>query len=92
MELAENALEISKKKKNLPCIAKCMSRLSLYNMILGKTDIATSFANEAIGYFEELNDEIGVADSKYSLAAVYYKTNDYHMGLVCLIDALKNLS
>lgn len=61
----------------------------MYNMILGKTDIATSYANEAIGYFEELNDEAGVADSKYSLASVYYKTNDYHMGLVCLIDALK---
>ncbi len=66
-----------------------MSRLSLYNMILGKTDIATSYANKAISYFEELNDEMGIADSKYSLAAVYYKTNDYHMGLVCLLDALK---
>lgn len=82
-------MEISKKEKNLPNIAKCMSRLSLYNMILGKTDIATSYANKAISYFEELNDETGIADSKYSLAAVYYKTNDYHMGLVCLLDALK---
>lgn len=89
LALAKEALELSKKQNNLPYIAKCMSRLSLYNMILGKTNTATSYANKAISYFEELNDETGIADSKYSLAAVHYKTNDYHMGLVCLLDALK---
>lgn len=38
--------------------------------------------------FEKLNDEKGIADIKYTLGGFYYKTTDFQMGVVCLIDAL----
>src|SRR5204862_5566967 len=65
-----------------------LSQLSLYHMVLGQNDKSIDYANESIKLYEELNDEKGIADAKYSIAGVYYKTDNYHIGLVFLIDAL----
>ncbi|MHA4894853.1 ATP-binding protein [Pedobacter sp. PWIIR3] len=45
-------------------------------------------AKEAIQVFEELGDEKGIADARYNIAGVYYKTDNYHLGLINLINCL----
>jgi hypothetical protein len=57
-------------------------------MILGEYDDSISLAKRAINYFEELDDQVGIADAKYNIAGAYYKTDDFHLGLSHLLDCL----
>ncbi|WP_299253753.1 ATP-binding protein [uncultured Aquimarina sp.] len=88
VKLANDALLLSEKINDKACIGKSLNMLSLFNMICGKGSDALSFAERAITCFEVLGDERGVADAKYSIAGIYYKTNNYHLGMIYLIDAL----
>jgi signal transduction histidine kinase/CheY-like chemotaxis protein/Tfp pilus assembly protein PilF len=86
--LAENALEISREIDNYALIGKSLNQLSLYYMIISDFEKSTKNSEEAIFYFKKLNDEGGIADAKYNIGSVHYKTNNYHLGLVYLLDAL----
>ncbi|WP_298539279.1 ATP-binding protein [uncultured Aquimarina sp.] len=88
VRLANEALLLSEKINNKVYIGKSLNMLSLYNMICGKGSDALSFAEKAIKCFESLEDDRGVADAKYSIAGIHYKTNNYHLGMIYLIDAL----
>jgi signal transduction histidine kinase len=88
ISLAENALQISRKQNNRKFIAKSLSELSLFNMIRGEYESSQKMAEEAILEYEKLNDEKGIADAKYSLAGICYKTDNFHLGLVYLLDCL----
>jgi len=86
--LSQEALEQSKKHNYSYLIAQSLNRLSLFYMIQGKNDIALKSAEEAIVYFTELKDEKGIADVKYSIGGIYYKSNNYHLGMVSLSASL----
>ncbi|WP_462247612.1 tetratricopeptide repeat protein [Ekhidna sp.] len=88
IELAEEALTLSKETSDKSCIGKSLSHLSLFHMIIGDFDLSINMANEAIENFEELKDEKGIADAKYTIAGALYKTDDYSRGLNNLIDCL----
>ena len=88
VELAKKALTISRKDGNEALIAKSLSHYSLFSMILGKYDDCLRMADEAIKYYETLKDERGIANAKYNIAGVYYKTDNYHLGLVNLVDCI----
>ncbi|WP_395044085.1 ATP-binding protein [Flavobacterium sp.] len=68
--------------------AKSLTQLSLYYMIIGKYDESYNLSQKCIVMFEKLNDEKGIADSKYNMAGFYYRTNNFQLGVVYLIDAL----
>ncbi|WP_395057249.1 ATP-binding protein [Flavobacterium sp.] len=89
IETAEIALQISRNIGDKSLIGKSLNQLSLYFMIISDFDQSNKKSEEAIVYFTQLNDDIGIADAKYNIGSVYYKTNNYHAGLVYLIDALK---
>lgn len=86
--LANRALELSRQADNKTLIGKSLNQLALYAMIQGDYDVSMARSQEAIKYYEELQDEKGIADAKYSIAGIYYKTDNYHLGLVYLIDCL----
>lgn len=88
VELAKKALTISRKAGNEALIAKSLSHYSLFSMILGKYDDCLRMADEAIKHYETLKDERGIANAKYNIAGVYYKTDNYHLGLVNLVDCI----
>ncbi len=88
IDLAEKALSLSRDQENIPFIAQSLNYLSLFYMIQGEYKKATECAEEALEYFNELKDEKGIADVKYNLAGVYYKTDNYHLGLTHLLDCL----
>jgi len=87
-ELANKSLRLSRKSGDTTLIARSLSHLSLFSMIMGEHENALQMAGEAIKYYEELNDEKGIADAKYNIAGVYYKTNNFHLGLVNLVDCI----
>lgn len=88
ISLAEEALAISRDSEEVTCIAKSLSQLSLFHMIIGDFKLATNMASEAIDYYQELKDEKGIADAKYTIAGALYKTHDFHRGLTYLLDCL----
>ncbi len=87
-ELANKALELSYQANDKVLIARSLTQLALFSMIMGDYKGSTIMSEQAIQYFKELNDEKGVADAKYNIAGIYYKTDNYHLGLVNLIDCL----
>ncbi len=88
IELATNALLLCTGKKYDDLKAKAFSRLSLYYMITGKYDESFNLAQKGLALYEKLDDEKGIAETKYNIASIYYKTNDFQTSVVLLIDSL----
>lgn len=89
IHLANEALSSSREIENEQLIAKSLTQLSLYHMILANYELSTQLAEEAISHYEALEDERGAAEVKYAVAGIYYKTDNFHLGLTYLVDALK---
>jgi len=87
-ELATRALQMSRMANDSLLTGKSLNHLSLFYMIQGEYDRSISMAEEAIKFFEELHDEKGIADARYSIAGNYYKTDNYHLGLIYLSNCL----
>ncbi len=86
--IAQNALRYSKAIAQKSLIAKSLTRLSLYHMISGAFETSITQAQEATEIYEELDDELGLADAKYTIASVYYKSDNLHMGLKYITECL----
>ncbi len=87
-ELAQEALVISEGLKDQDLIGKCLNHLALFEMILGEYEQSIATARKAIKCFSALNNERGIADATYSIAGVQYKTDNFHQGLMSLMDCL----
>ncbi|MFY0599441.1 MAG: tetratricopeptide repeat-containing sensor histidine kinase [Cyclobacteriaceae bacterium] len=88
VELAEKALQLGKEIACKEYMAKGYSHLSLFSMIQGEYDKSLRLAEQAIKMYSDLEDDIGIADAMYNIAGVYYKTNNFHSGLIYLVDCL----
>ena len=86
--LAKKALTISRQLNDKALIGKSLNELALFSMIKGEYTTSVNMSEEALRYFGELNDERGIADAKYNIAGIYYKTDNFHLGLVYLVDCL----
>lgn len=89
VELAGQALTLSQGAGDAQLIGRSLSLLSLFQMIKGEAEESKRLAEEAIRYFKEVDDDRGIADAKYNIAGLYYKTDNFHLGLIYLIDCLK---
>lgn len=86
--LANSALVLCKPITDDDLKAKALSQLSLYYMIIGKYDESFNLSQKCIAIYEKLQDEKGIADAKYNMAGFYYKSNNFQIGVIYLIDAL----
>lgn len=89
IDLSNKALSLSREINDLQLLGRSLSLLSLFQMIKGESENSKKLAEEAILYFREVGDEKGIADAKYNIAGIYYKTDNFHLGLIYLIDCLK---
>jgi signal transduction histidine kinase/CheY-like chemotaxis protein len=83
--LTQQALEHSQELNDTSLIAKSLSQLSLFYMIKGEFELAKDTANQAISHFETIGDEHGIAEANFTIASVYYKTDNFHLGLKYLL-------
>lgn len=86
--LARQAMDISQQIHHPGLAAKAQNHLGLFHMILGKFEEANTFAHQALSYFEKAQNLKGIADAKYTIAGVHYKTDNFHVGLEYLLDCL----
>ncbi len=87
--LVQEALDRSYANDDVVSIAKSLSMLSLFKMIQGDYETCMTLGEQAIGLFKVLKDNKGIADVKYNIAGVHYKTDNFHLGLIYLIDSLE---
>jgi len=88
IQTAKKALQSSRTLKNDALIGRSLSLLGLFYMIISDYQKSNEYSEEAIIYFKLENDERGIADAKYNIGSINYKTVKYHEGLIYLIDAL----
>lgn len=88
IDLSQQALHQSRELKDKELEGESLNKLSLFYMITGQNEISIETAREAIKIFEELQDDKGIADAKYSIAGTYYKTDQFHLGMVELEECL----
>jgi signal transduction histidine kinase/CheY-like chemotaxis protein/Tfp pilus assembly protein PilF len=87
-KLARIAYNRSRTLGNNLLKAKCLNHLSLVAMIRGEHVAAISLAKKALRIFQQLNDEQGMANAQYTIASVYYKSDNYHKGLLGFTECL----
>ena len=88
IELASRAVELTRNGDAL-LHSKALSQLGLFYMIRGEFQHALDISQRALSHFEEIQDLKGVAQAKYNIGSVYYKTDNFHIGLQYLLDSLK---
>jgi signal transduction histidine kinase/Tfp pilus assembly protein PilF len=86
--LAQKALAFSSKNNIQLLVAKSLSKLSFYMMINGEYNQSFPIVNEAIILYETIDDELALAEAKYTLASIYYKTDNLQLGLKYLVECI----
>jgi signal transduction histidine kinase len=85
----EEALKKATQHKLDTATAKAKNQLSLFLLIKGEFEEALQLANEALTYFESAGLADGIAAAQYNLGSVYYRTDNYHLALRHLLEALR---
>jgi signal transduction histidine kinase/Tfp pilus assembly protein PilF len=88
ISLSKEALSLSRQLNNELEMAKCLSKLSFFLMITGEYTKAFPIANEALFLFQKIQDEHGLAEVKFTLASIYYKTDNLQLGLKYLVEGI----
>jgi signal transduction histidine kinase/CheY-like chemotaxis protein len=86
--IVEEAHQLSVAHQLDSLIAKSLSQMAFYFMIKGEHASAITFAKAASIVYEQLKDEKGLADVKYTIASVHYKSNNIHLGLQHLLECI----
>jgi signal transduction histidine kinase/CheY-like chemotaxis protein len=86
--LAKKALEHSSKSNIQLLVAKSLTKLSFYLMINGQYNASFPLANDALLLCEKIQDEQGLAEAKFILASIYYKTDNLQLGLKYLVESI----
>lgn len=88
IELTQQAANLSKDlDQNL--YGKALNQLGLFYMIKGDFNASTEISQKALHYFQNNGNLRGIADAKYNIGSVYYKTDNFHIGLQYLLDSLQ---
>lgn len=83
-----DALAVARDLNNQDLVGNCLNHAALFYMIQGESQLSMEASEEAMTCFTKSNDQLGVADAKYNIGSVYYKTDNFHAGLKNLVDAL----
>jgi signal transduction histidine kinase/CheY-like chemotaxis protein len=86
--LAKKALEFSSKSNIQLLVAKSLTKLSFYLMINGQYNESFPLANDALLLCEKIQEEQGLAEAKFTLASIYYKTDNLQLGLKYLVESI----
>ncbi len=85
IKLANEAISLTKDEdENL--YAKAINALAFFYMIRCRYEESIELSNEALVYFTKHKNQIGIANAKFNIASIYYKSNRFHEGLLLLLD------
>lgn len=88
IQIAQHVLHGSEEVKFELGIAKAENLLGLFHLIRGEFALAETYSRKALQYFENQKDIKGIADARYNIGSICYRTNKYHQGLIELSQCL----
>ena len=88
-EIALEALRLAEEAAEGYWINRARCDLSLYCMISSQYEEALRYGTLAKAYFQENNDAEGLSSCLYNIASVYYKTDEYHLGLQYMLECFQ---
>ncbi|HEY9046516.1 MAG TPA: tetratricopeptide repeat-containing sensor histidine kinase [Ohtaekwangia sp.] len=86
--LAQQVIAIGEQIESEELRALAKNQLALYQMIQGDYQKSLTNAEDALLFFNAHQNLKGIGDAKYSIAGVHYKTDNFHLGLIFLLDCL----
>jgi len=86
---AENALHISKEKKDSKNLADALHNIGWYFAHISNYDKALSYHQESLLTYEAINDKPGMASVLNGMGGNYYSTSNYQLALDCYLRSLK---
>ncbi|WP_421877847.1 ATP-binding protein [Marinoscillum sp.] len=89
IRFAKKAVLMSIKTDDSGLLAISKYKLSQKFMQNGEVGKATTVGREVIGTYQVLGDDQGLADSKFHVARIYLQSENYHLGLIYLLDCLE---
>lgn len=88
IELAQQAANLS--YNHFPVLyIRSLNLLALCSMIKGEYKNSLELSEKALAISERNKYSKGIADAKYNIGSVHYKTDSYHVGLEYLLDCLQ---
>ncbi len=69
-------------------VARAQTNLSLFYLIQGEFEPALTYSLLTLPYFETRQNKKGIADSKYNIGSIYYRTDNYTKGIQFLTESL----
>lgn len=66
--------------------AQALTALAFFYMIQCNYSESNKLSEQALKYFEQQENQKGIADAKFNIASFYYKTDQFHKGLLLLLD------
>ncbi|WAC03251.1 hypothetical protein N7U66_06675 [Lacinutrix neustonica] len=86
--LSKEALQMSRDLEDQLLIGNSLNKLGLFYMIISDFEKSNAASSEAITCFKAIKNERGIADAKYTLGSVLYKSDNHHKGLYYLLEAM----
>ncbi len=67
-------------------VANSKTLIGLFLMIKGDFEMSQKASYEALEYYKINKNRKGIADATFNLASTYYKTDNFHKGLLLLLE------
>ncbi|MEL7004688.1 MAG: tetratricopeptide repeat protein [Bacteroidota bacterium] len=88
IKLTQEAILASQEFEDQKLYTRALNQLALFHMITGDYEESISLSEKALTISEKANDLKGIADAKYNIASVHYKSDNFHLGLEFLLECL----
>lgn len=88
VKLTTEAISLSEVFDDKSLYTRSINQLALFKMITGNYKESLELSDQALQICQENNDIRGIADAKYNIASVYYKSDNFHLGLQYLLECL----
>jgi signal transduction histidine kinase len=86
IQMAFDVLEKARLIPNNTIVAQSQNLLGLFFMVKGEYENSRLYSNEAFDYFKSIDEKKGMADAIFNIASTYYKTDNFHKGLMLLLQ------
>src|SRR5258706_3728143 len=87
ISIASQALQKSKELDDDSLQSKIKNQLSLFHFIRCDFEMSLMYANEALNYYERVNDLGGIALAKFNIGSTYYRSDNFSEGLICMLES-----
>lgn len=89
LTITQEVLQRSREGGYEEAVARAYNQLALIHTVRCEFDVAFDYSSRALAYFESVQDKRGIALSRYNIGGIYYRSDNFHRGLLFLSESLQ---